>query len=754
VGVIGSVAVQGMLGGMPEAADLRHAEVGGQVVVSVGTRVVSSFPAGDSVMRNMAAVTLTELGFTGRRVGAMFGITEQYVSMLRGRTRRDGSAGLIRSQGRPPALGVGQRERARRWRGEGLSDTVIAARLGVHASTVGRALRGVAHPVAVSPVDRAEAVAEVLDLGIARDTPAEDTPAGDTPAEDVVVSAGDSVVLTGDGDATATAQDAVEVAEGAEGGEGAAEEAPGIDPTGGGGARIGEGRFTSRYAGVMLLHPFLDRVGAAGVLSQACDRSPRRYDDLGVLTATCLSFALGTATVEASKHLVRAQLGPAAGITALPELRTLRPRLARLAQATDPLGLQRRLAAAMLGADAPGLGLYFVDDHFVPYAGAKPVPKGYNTKRRHAQRGRDDTVVTDYHARAVCFASGDPSGLSVTLPGALAQLREVLGPDAKIMLGFDRGGSYPVVFRACRDAGADWLTWRRGDLAPPAAAPVRSFRVGPAGTCEAITLADEMVEINGYGPARQLTLFEHDQPVMQILTSDLTAPAAALLAWLRCRWRIENAFKYLSAHHGIDALADYHADLNPDTTKITNPARVAARKHLAAATAALADAERALAQLLASDQPHTVINAAIPAAEARITAAHHAVATAKTQRDTHPAKLPANHIDPDAKRARLRTHRRALQMVLRLLAYNAEHWLATAFNAYLQDPDEYRAITRNLLHLAGTITYTTKTITVVLDRPATPRLTRAVRLLLDEINTSPPRLPGDPRPITYRITQT
>lgn len=129
------------------------------------------------------------------------------------------------------------------------------------------------------------------------------------------------------------------------------------------------------------------------------------------------------------------------------------------------------------------------------------------------------------------------------------------------------------------------------------------------------------------------------------------------------------------------------------------------------------------------------------------------MAAAKTERDAHPAKLPANLIDPDAKRARLRTHRRALQMVLRLLAYNAEHWLATALNTYLQDPDEYRAITRNLLHLGATITYTTQTITVTLDRPATPRLTRALRLLLDEINTSPPRRPGDTRPIAYRLTQ-
>jgi hypothetical protein len=66
-------------------------------------------------------------------------------------------------------------------------------------------------------------------------------------------------------------------------------------------------------------------------------------------------------------------------------------------------------------------------------------------------------------------------------------------------------------------------------------------------------------------------------------------------------------------------------------------------------------------------------------------------------------------------------------MVLRLLAFNAGAWLA--FNAYLTDPNEYRAILRNLLHLGGQVDYTTSQITVTLDRPDSPRVARALELL-------------------------
>jgi hypothetical protein len=93
-------------------------------------------------------------------------------------------------------------------------------------------------------------------------------------------------------------------------------------------------------------------------------------------------------------------------------------------------------------------------------------------------------------------------------------------------------------------------------------------------------------------------------------------------------------------------------------------------------------------------------------------------------------------------------------MVLRLLAYNTELWLADRLNIYLRDNDEYRAHLRHLLHQNGVIDYTPDTIMVTIDRPDTPRLARALTHLAEELNTTPPRLPGDPRPITYRITET
>src|ERR1019366_2347370 len=179
------------------------------------------------------------------------------------------------------------------------------------------------------------------------------------------------------------------------------------------GGRIVEGRVRSRYAGAMLLHAFFVQAGAGEVLAAA---GAGAAGGAGLLSLVSVCFALGAATTEQFKHLTAAEAGPLAGLGILPDLRTLRPRLAQIADAADPLKVQALFASAMLAADPVMSGVYYVDDHFVPYTGAKPVAKGWNNKRGRAERGRADTHETAHDGRAVCFVTGEPSGLSTTLP--------------------------------------------------------------------------------------------------------------------------------------------------------------------------------------------------------------------------------------------------------------------------------------------------------------------------------------------------
>jgi hypothetical protein len=720
-------AAAAILEGMPDPRDLRRVSAGGETLVFAGSLLLFRYRDGDAGARNVAVAVLRQLGYSGQDVAAAMGLTVNYVATLHRRSLREGTGGVVRPRGRPGKAGQGSWEQARQWRASGVRDAEIARRLQVNQSTVLRHLG----PASVQG-----------------ELPRQPAPG---PEPGLPPSPGPA---PGPGPEPAREQEPEAEPEHEPVPEPAGEDAAGHGGAGAGadsGRQPGGGSVFSRYAGAMLLHAFGERAGAGEILAAAAGGEP---GDVALLSATSMCFALGAATIEQFKHLTAAAAGPLAGLPALPDLRTLRPRLAAIADRTDPVALQRLFAQAMLAADPVTSGVYYVDDHFVPYAGAKPVGKGWNNKRGRAEKGRADTHVTAHDGRAVCFVTGEPSGLTVTLPKALAELKKAAGPGAKIMLGFDRGGAYAQVFRHCREQQVHWVTYRRAPLAIPAMLPVITTITAGARRRE-ITWAEETADVKDYGQARQLTLFEHGQVALQILTSDFDACPAGILAWLKSRWREENFLKYASQNYGIDKICDYIAGIEANTKITDNPARKKANAAVREADKALAAAQRDLAALLADPaiSPAVKNTRLIPAAENKITAARSKLDTAETARDTIPAKLPANVIDPEARTALLRTRRRGLQMVLRLLAHNAEHWLAGHLNAYLRDDDEYRAITRETIirGLAGTITRTPGAITVTLHQPGVPRVTRALALLIEEISNNPPAMPGDPRPITYRL---
>ena len=132
--------VQDALEGMPEPAVLRLHASDGLVVVTCGRSVLYRYDADDTGMRNLAIVALTDAGRGVGEVAAVFGLTATYVSILRGRAREDGSAGLVRRRGRPPKLSDRQVRQAREWSAAGWTQQAIADRLTVARSVISELL--------------------------------------------------------------------------------------------------------------------------------------------------------------------------------------------------------------------------------------------------------------------------------------------------------------------------------------------------------------------------------------------------------------------------------------------------------------------------------------------------------------------------------------------------------------------------------------------------------------------------------------
>src|SRR5258706_2242731 len=141
-------AVAAILEGMPEPSDLRLHRAGGRHVIMVGSRVLFDYDAADAAMRNLALATLRRLGFPGRRVAEVLGLTENYVATLYRAAMRQGSAALTGPgrRGAPGKLTDADWARAAAWRAEDVPGAEIGRRLGGAHTTVARRLGPRARP--------------------------------------------------------------------------------------------------------------------------------------------------------------------------------------------------------------------------------------------------------------------------------------------------------------------------------------------------------------------------------------------------------------------------------------------------------------------------------------------------------------------------------------------------------------------------------------------------------------------------------
>src|SRR6266571_1722990 len=112
-------AAAAILEGMPDPSLLHRADRDGTTWILAGSVVLACYPSGDAGLRNVAVAVCRQLGFSGRAVAEVMGLTENYVATLHNRALREGTAGLVRAPGRPRKLAAGAWEQAARGRARG-----------------------------------------------------------------------------------------------------------------------------------------------------------------------------------------------------------------------------------------------------------------------------------------------------------------------------------------------------------------------------------------------------------------------------------------------------------------------------------------------------------------------------------------------------------------------------------------------------------------------------------------------------------
>jgi Transposase protein/Helix-turn-helix domain len=685
-------------------ADLVENDEGGAVFV--WGMAVSCWDAGDIVGRRLAAVQLVTTGAaTQVEVGAAFGVGEATVQRWTAAWRRGGMDGLVPAQKgprRPSKLTAEMVAGIRALRAGGASMDAIAAATGVSRNSVSRAL--------------AESARE--------EEPQQEEVTGD--------DAGDAEALT----PLARPQPRDEERQAARRGELA--EAPPL---------ICEGAALP-MAGALLVLPALAATGLLACVEEVYGRAKAAFYGLRSLVLAVVFAALvGEARAEGLTRLDPVDVGRLLGLDRAPEVKTLRRRLERLAAAGRADQLMMALARRHVEAHPDATGVFYADGHVRAYHGGAELPKAHVTRMRLSMPATVDTWVADAFGDGVlCWTAPPPASLVGELARVAATVRDLVGPDRRPTIAFDRGGWSPKAFAELRAMGFDILTYRKQPLAPePRRAFAEHTHTDEAGRAHRYLLADRRVRIayrdgsrERLFACRQVTRLDPDTGHQTHVVTTRSDAAAVVAHAMFSRWRQENFFRYLRAHYGLDALDSYATVADDLERSVPNPAKKPASARATEARRRLADIEDDLPERLPAEL--ATAHADAVAYVEGLNAAARGV----------PARVPLGELHPDA--VVHQGERKRVHDAIRMATYNAETSLARLLGPhYPRADDEAHSLLREALRSPADLQVVGKELHVRISPLSAPRRTRAIAALCAELNSTDTTYPGMELVLRYSV---
>lgn len=726
----------------------------GHCVVRVSGIILAHYAVTDRMAEAYAMVSLVEQGWaTQIEVASAFRQSARTVRRQQRRLEEGGLAALGRSNGYPTGrarLPASRQEWVHKLKASGHSNCEIARRIGVSETAVRKLLRRLGWKdsstqaqLLLEPADSSNSNRSASAASIAAQTPAK--PSQDSNPNLSAFSLPSVPSPSADTDPADRRADRLLAR------LGLLEDAAPL---------FGSGTAIPR-AGVLLALPALVASGVFECAHKIYGSLGPSFYGLRTSLLTLLLMALWRIKrPEALKEHSPMDLGRVLGLDRVPEVKTLRRKLARLAAGQQAAELGRALAQRRVAQRAATVGFLYVDGHVRVYHGEHRLPKAHVARMRLSMPATSDYWVNDKAGDPLFVVTAEANaGLVKMLPGILKQVRLLVGK-RRVTVVFDRGGYSPKLFQQILAAGFDLLTYRKGRYPRIARKCFRPHRTRQDGRTIRYRLADQEVRLlKGKLRLRQVTRRMDNGHQTPILTSRRDLPAAQVAYHMFERWRQENFFKYLREEYALDALAEHAVEPDDPTREVPNPAWAAADAKLRQAQAHLdrLQAEYGLEALVNLEQARRTMRGfkiAKGKLGQKIWSALQRVMQWEARRAKLPRRVPVQAAT-DEPVVKLAPERKHLTNILKMVAYQAESDLFRLLAPhYRRVQDEGRTLIQSALAGAADIEVTDRELRVTLAPMSSLHKTKAVAALCQELNQSETLFPGSILRLHYAIRET
>ena len=504
-------------------------------------------------------------------------------------------------------------------------------------------------------------------------------------------------------------------------------------------------------AGVLLAIPALVASDVLPVARQIYGSiGPAFYGLRTTLVAYILLALLRIPRPETLKEYAPADLGRIVGLDRLPEVKTLRRKLSRLASRKASQEFGRELARRRIAERGRMMGFLYIDGHVRAYHGKHTIPKAYVTRTRLAAPGTTDYWVNDKKGEPLFVVTAEANAaMTRMLVPVLEEVRNLIGPRRRITIVFDRGGWSPKLFQQMLAMDFDILTYRKGRVRGIAEKRFVLRTAKLDGRPVKYLLHDQPVRfLRGKLRLRQVTRLTDNGKQTPILTSRWDLRDIVVAYRMFERWRQENFFKYMRQEFLIDALSEYEVEPDDPQRSVPNPARKAVDKELGKARAKWNKLKQTYGDVsLDYIEGRTPTLGAFKKADKKIyreiqEAAEH-VAELAAQQKSLPLRVPLAEARPNQDLVKLATERQHLTNVLKLVAYQIESDLVNLIAPhYARAEDEGRTLIQTVLQSSATLEPTEKELRVTLAPLSSPHRSQAVAALCENLNTTGTCFPG------------